>query len=40
MDFSGALAGKGAQDPTGVSDEVSFECDRRGQEQGVEGWAL
>src|SRR6266516_5273292 len=40
VDFSGALAGIGAQDPADVLDEAALECDRRGQEQGVEGWAV
>jgi hypothetical protein len=40
VNLGGGLAGVGAQDPAGVLDEAAFECDRRGEEQGVEGWAV
>src|SRR5215467_11319095 len=40
VDFGGVLAGIGAQDPAGVLDEPSFECDRCGEEKGVEDWAV
>lgn len=35
--FSGGLAGEGPGCPAGVLDETSFERDRRGEEQGVQG---
>lgn len=40
MDFGGGLAGMGAQDPTRVLDQASFERDRRGEEQGVQDGAV
>ena len=40
VDFGGGFAGVGAQDPPGVLDQASFERDRRGEEQGVQGGAV
>ena len=40
VDLGGGLAGVGAQDPAGVLDEAAFECDWRGEEQGVQDRAV
>jgi len=39
VNLGGCLARMGAQDATRVLDETALECDRRGEEQGVQGWA-
>jgi hypothetical protein len=40
VDLGGGLARVGPQDAPRVLDEASFECDRRGEEQGVQGRAV
>jgi hypothetical protein len=40
VDFRGGLVRVRAEDPAGVLDQPALEGDRRGEEQGVEGWAV